>query len=115
MKKLFLFSLLAAFGLSGCATTQGVVEHDLGNNEALVKLGKQQVQAGDTVYVIKEKCKERMTSSRRNGSGSTTCTQKTIGEATVTRVVSKDEAVIRAQDGVALAEGQIIDREKASE
>lgn len=107
MKKVFLICL-ATIGLSACATMEGRVSKTLGKRQALVALGKQKLVVGDKILLLQETCTERWHS--KGGSMAGSCTKSPAGAGEVTEKGSDNSVVIKVQDGVALKQGQIVEK-----
>lgn len=101
-----LMFVLAILSLAGCASTSNIVRKDLGHGEALVKLGVQNIKVGDRVSVLREDCRE----VGRKDRVAYTCSKTPIGEASVMELRSPEEAVIRADSGVTIRNGQYVEK-----
>ena len=103
MKLLSILSM-CLFMLS-CATSNFVRE-PIGNQQAIVKLGVGNIKAGDRVDVFKETCREVY---RRNSS-ITKCSKTSVGQASVLELKSQEEAIIKADNGVSLEQGLLVEK-----
>lgn len=102
MKLLSFFAV--SFFMFGCASSN-IVRETIGDQEAVVKLGSGNIQPGDRVEIFKQSCREVY---RRTSEGYK-CTKNQIGLGSVVQLRANDEAIVKADNGVTLEQGLLVE------
>ena len=106
--KLLSFLTICLF-MFGCATTPtSLVRQPIGNQQAIVQLGTDAIKTGDRVELFKETCRE----VTRKDFTTTRCDKASRGMASVLEIKSPQEAIIKADSGVSLEQGLVIEKAK---
>jgi hypothetical protein len=99
--------LSVCFFMFGCATTPtNLVRQPIGDQQAIVQLGTPAIKAGDRVELFKETCRE----VTRKDFTTTRCSKASRGMASVLELKSSQEAIIKADSGVALEQGLFVEK-----
>ncbi len=94
MKYVFLFSMLSLGSLVGCAHThpvQGVEKKSEIPDGIRVSIGSKEVKEGETLDVLKTKCRKVL---KTRGGSDQRCTTSKVGEAVVLKVLDHDSAIV---------------------
>jgi hypothetical protein len=109
MKKISVTTMAGLFLLSGCAHSlmRGTVAMKINDQEGHVCMGKDEVKAGDRVGFFVNHCTG--SGGGRDGGGRS-CELVKIGEGKVVEPLNDHYSVVRANPGVKLDEGTIVEK-----
>jgi len=99
--------------ITGCTATvaRSVVAMKISANEAHVCLGKGEANKGDSVLLYFNDCKLRHGTYRTTQPVSRTCKKVYKGTGTITEILNDHYSVVRFENGVDFAEGDVIEVE----
>jgi hypothetical protein len=107
---------LIAVMLSGCshAAMRGNVAMKVGDQDAHVCLGDNEVKVGDRIAAFKNECPIDGPSARRGGNiaQSRLCSRVKVGEGSVIELLNEHYSVVRFDPGVSFEEGTLVEKIK---
>lgn len=104
----FLFSSLVI--LAGCATTvhRGVVAMKVGEEEAHVGIGSDELAVGDHVELYHNECQSSPVGERARSVSK--CKKVSYGHGEVTEIINNDYSVVKFPSGTKFTEGDTVEK-----